>query len=127
MSLETEIVEEFSKDEITVELRKIVGGLLNGISTKALPYSFEIRLRRGVLEDAVHNYLRYYGNKRIKEQNLLNDLKKWFNSDDVNWPYSFVNICNVLNLEPDYLRRGLARYEKKQNAVQKNNSMKYKW
>ena len=129
MSLEREIVEEFFKSATPtkslspVELGKIVRGLLNDIPTKALPDSGEIRLMQAILEDAVDEYLKYCGNKGRKEQNLLQELKKWFNSYDVNWPCSFVNICSVLNLDPDYLRQGLARYE---NAVQNNNPMKYR-
>ena len=33
-------------------------------------------------------------------------------SDDTSWPFSFVSICAVLGLEPEYLRRGLAIQEK---------------
>ena len=32
-------------------------------------------------------------------------------SDDREWPYSFVNICEILNLNPGYLRGGLQQWK----------------
>jgi len=32
---------------------------------------------------------------------------EWFESEDTEWPYSFVNICHVLNINPEYILRGL--------------------
>ena len=32
----------------------------------------------------------------------------WFAADDGAWPYSFTNLCAVLHLDPDGVRRALA-------------------
>ncbi len=57
----------------------------------------EKRLMLAVLEDAINQY-------RINESL---EAKRWLQSDSRMWAYSFVNICEVLDLEPSYLRKGL--------------------
>ena len=37
-------------------------------------------------------------------------------SDDSHWPFSFVNICVVLGLEPGYLRQGLKQWHQHRSA-----------
>jgi hypothetical protein len=40
---------------------------------------------------------------------LAREAEEWFLSNEAHWPFSFLNICSVLNLEPQYIRRGLQR------------------
>jgi hypothetical protein len=42
-----------------------------------------------------------------KQQRLYMEAYKWVASDDRNWPYSFVNLCETLDLSPQYLRAGM--------------------
>lgn len=35
---------------------------------------------------------------------------EWFASEDTSWCYSFVPICHVLDVDPDYFRRGLREW-----------------
>lgn len=37
------------------------------------------------------------------------EAREWFASDSATWPFSFVNVCLALGLEPGYIRRLLAR------------------
>jgi hypothetical protein len=41
------------------------------------------------------------------KQRLHRDAYRWVISDDRSWAYSFVNLCDMLNLSPEYLRAGL--------------------
>jgi hypothetical protein len=41
---------------------------------------------------------------------LLDESARWIASNDREWPYSFLNICDGLELEPDRLRSGLLRF-----------------
>ncbi len=69
----------------------------------------EHRLMLAVLEDAVHTYqlgCRADGAARRPFQ----ETERWFTSDDTAWPFSFVTICQVWGLDPDYVRAGLARW-----------------
>lgn len=49
-------------------------------------------------------------NQKI-EKNIL-ECEEWFQNTDCIWPYSFENICNALDLSPEYLRSGLAKSKK---------------
>lgn len=41
---------------------------------------------------------------RRRQQRLYMDAYRWVESGDVTWPYSFVNLCEVLNLPAELLR-----------------------
>ncbi len=81
-------------------------------NTAASPYHGrpEAALMHAVLEDAV-NCVRY-GLRATdrRKQRLAREAEEWLLSDDSEWPFSFVNICTVLGLEPQYIRRGLQRW-----------------
>src|SRR5687768_4566739 len=70
----------------------------------------EARLLRAVLEDALwcfqQQFLPCYG----KDRRLAREAEIWFFSNTSDWPFSFVRICDVLGLEPEYLRRGLRQW-----------------
>jgi hypothetical protein len=41
------------------------------------------------------------------ELELWREVEEWVEDREPSWPFSFENICDVLDLKPDYLRRGL--------------------
>jgi hypothetical protein len=41
---------------------------------------------------------------------LFRETAGWFASDDTSSPFCFVTICQLLGLDPDYLRAGLRRW-----------------
>jgi len=45
--------------------------------------------------------------KRRKQQRLYRKAYEWVASDERSWPYSFVNLCESLQLSPTYLRAEL--------------------
>ncbi len=70
----------------------------------------EKRLMLAVLEDAVGTFQKYANANERNGQRLFADVEEWFESDDLEWPYSFVNVSNALGLDVSYMRRGLARW-----------------
>jgi hypothetical protein len=46
---------------------------------------------------------------------LFTETENWILEDDREWPFSFVNICEALAIEPHYFRKGLLDW--KQNAM----------
>lgn len=70
----------------------------------------EVALRRAILEDAIRCFQRRFVRKGRRVRRLAQEAEEWFAADDTDWPFSFVNICAVLGLEPDYIRRGLKRW-----------------
>jgi hypothetical protein len=67
----------------------------------------EQRLMLAVLEDAVLTFQRYAGDPGTRARRLCIETAAWFASNDTAGPFSFVSICQALDLDPDYLRRGL--------------------
>jgi len=74
----------------------------------------EKRLMLAVLEDAVGTFQKYTWARDRSGQRLLAEVEEWISSDDVEWPYSFVNICHSLGLDVDFMRDGLRRWKQDQ-------------
>jgi hypothetical protein len=70
-------------------------------------YDGERRLMLAVLEDAVDVYRKQLGAQDTRGKNLFQDAETWIEDRDGSWLFSFENICDVLDIEPDYVRRGL--------------------
>jgi len=77
----------------------------------------EKRLMLAVLEDAVTSYFRHaFATSDVGEVEFR-EATEWIHSPDNAWPFSFLNICTALSIEPDYVRRGLARWRELQKLV----------
>jgi len=74
----------------------------------------ERRLMAAILEDAIDCFQKYLWAKDNRSRNLRQEAESWFFSDDDSWPFSFINVCESLDLEPDFLRRGLATWKERQ-------------
>ena len=69
----------------------------------------ERRLMLAVLEDAVSCYQQFglARDPRLREEYL--DARRWIESRDREWAFSFENICDVLGLDGSCIRDGLRR------------------
>lgn len=67
----------------------------------------EKRLMLAVLEDAIASFQRNFIQSRVKQESEDGEVEHWLLSDDMTWPFSFASICQALDMEPEYLRRGL--------------------
>src|SRR5207249_5672272 len=67
----------------------------------------EKRLQLAVLQDAVLTFHRLAGVERTRARRLFAEVDAWFGSDDASGPFTFVSVCDSLNFDPDYIRRGL--------------------
>ncbi len=74
----------------------------------------EKRLMLAVMEDAVGTFQKYVWARDRAGQRLLAEVEEWFESNDLEWPYSFVNSCNALSLDVDFMRGGLRRWKQQQ-------------
>ena len=70
----------------------------------------EHRLMLAVLEDAVHLYQIGRARGDTRARRVLGETERWFASEETTSPFSFVTICQVFGLDPDYLRAGLRRW-----------------
>jgi hypothetical protein len=64
-------------------------------------------LAKAVVQQAFGDLLKYRHARRRREQRVYRDAYNWVASDDRRWPYSFVNLCEVLGLSPAALREQL--------------------
>jgi hypothetical protein len=67
-------------------------------------------LMLAVLEDAILCLQRFHRPANRRESEIYRNAEAWFCDDDFDWPYSFVNICQYLGFDTDYLRHGLLRW-----------------
>ncbi|MGH7963648.1 MAG: hypothetical protein ACRERD_17785 [Candidatus Binatia bacterium] len=70
----------------------------------------EVALMHAVLEDAVNCFQKQFTEKGHRTQRLAKEAEEWFFAEEDEWPFSFVNICNTLGIDPAYIRLGLARW-----------------
>ena len=69
----------------------------------------EQRLMAAVLEDAMRELTRPEGGWFGARARRRAELEAWFASDDVAWPFSFVNVCEALDLDVARFRSRLGR------------------
>jgi len=84
-----------------------------------LPVQFFTRLQRGstwtgeqrlmaaILEDAVTVCCKTDEPKSSKSRSVLRDTLHWVRSNDRSWTFSFLRICDMLDLDPSAIRREL--------------------
>jgi hypothetical protein len=77
------------------------------------PLEPERELVLAMLEDAVLCFQKYLRSTQEKERGLFTDAEDWLFGDDREWPLSFLNVCDLLGLEPGYLRKGLSQWRLK--------------
>jgi hypothetical protein len=64
-------------------------------------------LAAGVLKQAAQDLRRFHGATSTVEGKLYFDAYSRVTSNDCSWPFSFANVCRVLNREPEELRQEL--------------------
>ena len=73
----------------------------------------ERRLMIAVLEDAVDVYRKQAGTLDPRGSQLFREAEEWLEDPDRTWLFSFQNICDVLDIDADYLRRGLHAWKER--------------
>jgi hypothetical protein len=70
-------------------------------------YQFETSRRElasGILKQAALDLRRFHGATSALEREFYLDALRWVTSDDCSWPFSFLNVCQLLNLAPETVR-----------------------
>jgi hypothetical protein len=67
----------------------------------------EEALAIGVLTQAAHDLRRFHLAINGAERELFLDAYSWILADDFSWPYSFVNVCQSLHVNPESMRAEL--------------------
>jgi hypothetical protein len=71
-----------------------------------------------VLEDAIECFQKCVTAKDNRSRQLGVEAEEWFLADDHDWLFSFVNVCENLEIDPEFLRRGLLLWKERHSAPQ---------
>jgi hypothetical protein len=71
------------------------------------PPTAEKGLAVGVLKQAAYDLRRYRTATKASDRELYLDAHSWVTAYDSSWPYSFVNVCKLLDLCPEMVRTDL--------------------
>lgn len=71
--------------------------------------SGEFRLMWAAFEDGLDCYLRYANHPSPRLQEIFHEAKEWIESREDEYQFSFVNICQIFQIDPNRLRHGLRR------------------
>lgn len=64
-------------------------------------------LALGVLKQAACDLRRFHSATKGVKRELFLDAYDWITANDFSWPYSFVNVCKLLNVCPEVVRTEL--------------------
>jgi hypothetical protein len=67
----------------------------------------EQRLMAAILEDAIAVCCKPEPPRTSKGRTLLRESLRWVRSNDRTWTFSFLRICEMLDMDPSAIRRGL--------------------
>src|SRR5208283_5105920 len=65
------------------------------------------------LEDAIECFMKCIDASTSKGQRLFRDADEWIAHEDKRWVFSFDNVCDMLDINPEYMRMGLRKWKEK--------------
>lgn len=85
--------------------------------------SSEKRLMLAVLHDALDCYQKYMFSYDRLGRELFKEAAAWIECTNADGLFSFQNISETLDIEPEYFRRGLAEWQKRHLQAQRSAEM----
>jgi hypothetical protein len=76
----------------------------------------EKRLMLAVLEDGVACFQKYLHARDGRGKRIFRETEEWVTAEPSDAPFSFINVCETLGFNADYLRRGLMNWKAAQLA-----------
>ena len=67
----------------------------------------EKALLLALLEDAIHCYRKFATARNRAGQQQFREAEAWLMGGGDDWVFAFENVCALLGLDPEYVRRGL--------------------
>jgi len=74
----------------------------------------ERQLMVAVLEDAAHCYQKYIFSEDKRGRILFEEAEEWIMEEDTGAAFPFPQVCEVLGIDPEYIRQGLRRWQAQQ-------------
>ncbi len=73
----------------------------------------ELLLMLAVLEDAIDCFQKFVHAHDPRGRQMFEESREWVHSDDRTWLFSFENICDTLEIDAEYVRRGLREWRER--------------
>ena len=89
-----------NEDDISEESRR-------ELAPGVLKHAAQRELAAGVLKQAAQDLRRFHAATNEVERELYLDAYRWLTVDECASPFSFLNVCQLLNLAPDNIRQEL--------------------
>lgn len=86
--------------------------------TKRSAREGEQALMLAILDDAIACFQKYLFAQNKKGKALFREAEDWILEENSDWIFSFENICEVLELDPKYVRQGLMCWKETRLASQ---------
>lgn len=80
----------------------------------------EKQLMMAILDDAIQSFLAGFRPRNTKALRQFEEAQMWIMETDSHWIFSFDSICNLLGLDPDYLRGGLQKLKAEARAERRS-------
>jgi hypothetical protein len=77
------------------------------LATEVLKHAAHRELAAGVLKQAAQDLRRFHGATGKIEREIYFDAYRWLTVNECSSPFSFLNVCQLLNLTPDTVRQEL--------------------
>ena len=71
-----------------------------------------------VLEDAIDCYQKYALADDPRGKQFFAEARDWIMSPEKRWLFSFESICLVVDMNPNYIRKGLKRWRMERGRLQ---------
>lgn len=82
------------------------GGIIERLFKKQIREGEEA-LMLAVLDNAIECFQKYVLSQREREKKMFREAEDWILETNSDWFFSFENICETLEIYPDYIRQGL--------------------
>ena len=70
----------------------------------------EFVLLQAILEDAIHLYQKYRSAQSRTGRQRFREVEDWIMKSRSDWIFSFENVCQLLGLDPSYVRQKIGRH-----------------
>jgi hypothetical protein len=86
----------------------ISDGVKRELEVDELKQGAQRELAAGVLKQAAQDLRRFHGATSKIERAIYFDAYRWLTVNEYSSPFSFLNVCQLLNLAPDNVRQDIA-------------------